>query len=87
MPNLFPQVSFESGSLQVNLITLITIATTVVIMIFLQLLVHKTRIGKAMRATSEDAGAAKLMGINTKMVIAVTFGLGSALAASRRGAI
>lgn len=81
MPNLFPQVSFESGSLQVNLITLITIATTVVIMIFLQLLVHKTRIGKAMRATSEDAGAAKLMGINTKMVIAVTFGLGSALAA------
>lgn len=49
MPNLFPQVNFEYGSLQVSLITLITVATTVVIMILLQLLVHKTRIGKAMQ--------------------------------------
>ena len=47
----------------------------------LQILVGKTKMGKAMRATSEDAEAAKLMGINTNSAIAFTFGVGSALAA------
>jgi branched-chain amino acid transport system permease protein len=43
--------------------------------------VHRTRIGKAMRATSFNLAVAKLMGINTNYVIAFTFALGSALAA------
>ena len=47
----------------------------------LQILVKKTRIGKAMRATSEDAGAAKLMGISSRNTIAFTFAVGSGLAA------
>ena len=47
----------------------------------LRLLVNKTKLGKAMRATSEDAGAAKLMGINTNSIVAFTFATGSALAA------
>jgi branched-chain amino acid transport system permease protein len=47
----------------------------------LQFIVHRTRIGKAMRATSYNLAVAKLMGINTDRVIAFTFALGSALAA------
>ena len=49
-------------------------------MVLLQYIIYITKIGKAMRATSEDAGAAKLMGINTNHTIAFTFGIGSALA-------
>ena len=50
-------------------------------MVLLQILVKKTRSGKAMRATSEDAGAAKLMGISSRNTIAFTFAVGSGLAA------
>ncbi len=71
----------ELGTLQISSNTLLNIGTSVVMMIALQLLVNKTKMGKAMRATSEDAGAAKLMGINTNSTIAITFGVGSALAA------
>ena len=60
--------------------TILNIVTSVIMMICLQLLVGRTRMGKAMRATSEDAGAAKLMGINTNHIIALTFAIGSALA-------
>lgn len=54
---------------------------SVVKMVLLQLLVNRTKVGKAMQATSEDAGAAKLMGINTNRIITFTFAVGSALAA------
>lgn len=49
--------------------TLINIVVSVLLMVGLQLLVRKTKIGKAMQATSEDTGAAKLMGINTNSVV------------------
>ena len=62
-------------------VSIITIVTTVVLMVLLQLLVKKTRLGKAMRAVSEDAGAAKLMGINTNSTVSWTFAIGSGLAA------
>lgn len=81
MPVLFPAVSYDLGSMQISSVTAINILTSVVLMVLLQLLVNKTKIGKAMRATSEDAGAAKLMGINTNITVAFTFGVGSALAA------
>lgn len=81
MPNFFPSASLDLGSMQVSSVTAINITTSVVLMVMLQLLVNKTKIGKAMRATSEDAGAAKLMGINTNITVAFTFGIGSALAA------
>ena len=82
MPVMFMNGMIGSpGGLQVNSATLLNIAVSVVMMICLQLLVNKTKIGKAMQATSEDAGAAKLMGINTNFIIAVTFAVGSALAA------
>ena len=49
-------------------------------MILLQFIVHKTKIGKAMRAVSHDTEAAKLMGINVDNTISATFAIGSALA-------
>lgn len=69
----------ELGGLQITNTTLINIIVSVIMMVMLQLLVNKTKIGKAMQATSEDAGAAKLMGINTSNIILITFAVGSAL--------
>ncbi len=60
---------------------LVTIITCIVIMIALSLFVNRTRMGKAMRACSEDKGAAQLMGINVNATISMTFAIGSALAA------
>lgn len=81
MPTLFPSTAIELGGLHITSSTLLNIAVSVVMMLGLQTLVARTRIGKAMRATSEDAGAAKLMGINTNHTVAFTFAVGSALAA------
>ncbi|MBQ6164505.1 MAG: branched-chain amino acid ABC transporter permease [Clostridia bacterium] len=58
-----------------------TIIVSVVIMVALTLFVNKTKPGKAMRAVSEDKGAAQLMGINVNGIISLTFAIGSALAA------
>ncbi|HJD24386.1 MAG TPA: branched-chain amino acid ABC transporter permease [Firmicutes bacterium] len=80
MSPLFGSDSFALGGLSVTSATLINIVVSVVMMVMLQLLVNKTKIGKAMQATSEDAGAAKLMGINTKRIILLTFAVGSILA-------
>ncbi len=60
---------------------IVTVVSCVVIMIALTLFVNHTRMGKAMRACSEDKGAAQLMGINVNRTISVTFAIGSALAA------
>ena len=59
---------------------LLTVAVTIVATIVLTLLVQKTRLGKAMRAVSEDMGAARLMGVNVNSTISFTFAVGSALA-------
>jgi branched-chain amino acid transport system permease protein len=61
---------------------LLIIIVAFVVMVGLEFIVHKTKIGKAMRATSFNLSVAKLMGINTDFVIAFTFALGSALAAA-----
>ncbi|AKX97986.1 branched-chain amino acid ABC transporter permease [Neomoorella thermoacetica] len=60
---------------------LLILAITIVMMIILQYIVHYTRAGKAMRAVSYDADAARLMGINVDNTISLTFALGSAFAA------
>ena len=80
-PSIFNYEPIVMGERQVSIVSLITIVTTVVLMVLLQLLVKKTRLGKAMRAVSEDAGAAKLMGINTNSTVSWTFAIGSWLAA------
>lgn len=61
-------------------IALLTVAVTIVATVVLTLLVQKTRLGKAMRAVSEDMGAARLMGVNVNSTISFTFAVGSALA-------
>lgn len=67
--------------LSISYTAIVTVAACVVIMIGLTLFTGKTKMGKAMRACSEDKGAAQLMGINVNTTISVTFAIGSALAA------
>ncbi len=73
--------SFNFLGVKIDSITILTLAVTAVIMIGLNLFINKTKMGKAMRAVSEDKGAAELMGISTDRTITVTFAIGSALAA------
>ena len=74
-------VKIFGGKLTVSYISLLTISACVVIMIALTLFVSKSKMGKAMRACSEDKAAAQLMGINVNATISATFAIGSALAA------
>ncbi len=76
-----PAVSFAGGTLTVTGESIVTIATCIVIMIVLTIFVNKTKPGRAMLAVSEDRGAAQLMGVNVNGTIALTFAIGSALAA------
>ena len=81
---IFPNVlrgSLNLGGLSIPFLTLITILTCIVIMVVLTLFINKTKTGRAMRACSEDKGAAALMGINVNRIISITFAIGSGLAA------
>ncbi|MBE6702220.1 MAG: branched-chain amino acid ABC transporter permease [Ruminococcaceae bacterium] len=69
------------GSLAISYGTIVTLAVTVVLMVALTVFVKYSKVGRAMVAVSEDRGAAQLMGINTNAIIAITFAIGSALAA------
>jgi len=71
---------FDIGNVKVPLLRIITIGSAFVLMILLWVLVNRTRMGKAMRATSYDREAAAMMGIDIDKVIVFTFVLGSALA-------
>ena len=85
-PKSYPAVvsgsaEFFGGELKVPYISLLTIVICLVIMLGLTTFVSKSKLGKAMRACSEDKGAAQLMGINVNRTISMTFAIGSALAA------
>ena len=73
--------SLFSGQLRITGETIVTVLANLVIMIALTLFTGKTKMGKAMRAVSEDRGAAELMGINVNATISMTFAIGSGLAA------
>ena len=77
----FAPIKLFNGQLTITGEVLLTVAASVVIMIGLTLFTGKTRMGKAMRAVSEDRDAAQLMGINVNRTISMTFAIGSALAA------
>ena len=72
--------TIQVGDVTLYFTAILTIAVTAVSTIVLNLLVQKTKLGKAMRAVSEDMGAARLMGINVNNTISFTFAVGSALA-------
>ena len=74
-------ISLADGALNVSGETIVTIVICVVIMVVLMTFIKKSKAGQAMRAVSEDKGAAQLMGINVNGTIALTFPIGSALAA------
>lgn len=76
-----PAVSLAGGALTISGETIVTILACIVIMIGLTLFINKSKAGQAMLAVSEDKGAAQLMGINVNGTIALTFAIGSALAA------
>lgn len=76
-----PSLTLFDGQLSISAVTIVTILACVVIMVGLTFFIKKTRAGQAMQAVSEDRGAAQLMGINVNATIALTFAIGSALAA------
>ncbi len=80
-PNMVTLPSLVIGDLQISSVALVTIAACIIIMIVLTLFTNKTKMGKAMRAVSEDKDAAQLMGINVNATISLTFAIGSGLAA------
>lgn len=73
--------SINIFNVNMSFITLVTLIVTAIAMICLTLFINKTKIGMAMRAVSEDRGAAELMGIDVNKTISLTFAIGSALAA------
>ncbi len=79
--SVVPSFFLEIGKLSISGLTLVTIVVSVIIMIALTVFIKKSKIGKAMRAVSEDKDAAELMGINVNSTISATFAIGSALAA------
>lgn len=78
--DVLPDKSLEIFGVSISSQSLFILGISVVLMIILQFIVHKTKIGKAMRAVSLDADAARLMGINVDNTISATFAIGSALA-------
>jgi branched-chain amino acid transport system permease protein len=86
-PRAFPQLLTNStyplfGNAAISKSQILIFAVSVALMVLLQFIVFKTKIGTAMRAVSFNLASAKLMGINTDFIIAFTFALGSALAAA-----
>ena len=81
-PPLFPVKMFNVGGLVISTNQLLVIFVATLLMIALQFIVQKTKIGTAMRAVSLNPKAAQLVGVNIDVVISFTFGLGSALAAA-----
>lgn len=80
-PNMITLPNLTIGGAQISGTAMVTIAANIVIMIALTLFTTYTKMGKAMRAVSEDKGAAQLMGINVNGTISLTFAIGSGLAA------
>lgn len=81
-PEIIPSKPLDVGGLSLDSQKIIVLAVAIILMVLLNLLVHYTKTGKAMRAVSYNLDAAKLMGINTDRIIALTFAVGSALAAA-----
>lgn len=80
LPELLTSYQLEVGGLIITAQQFFLLGVSVILMVLLQVLVQRTRAGKAMRAVSMDENAAALMGINVNHIISLTFAIGSALA-------
>ena len=79
-PQVLKRTIYHIGGVDINSIQMTILAISLILMVLLQVIVQKTKMGKAMRAVSVDPDAAQLMGINVNQTISFTFALGSALA-------
>ncbi len=80
-PQLFVNQAHQMGGAIINDIQLFIVIAAVCVMAGLMFVVHRTRLGRAMRAVAENQHAAQLMGVNVNRVVSITFMIGSALAA------
>jgi branched-chain amino acid transport system permease protein len=81
-PRPFTVTTYTIGGISFSTIQIIVFSVAIILLIVLNYLIQKTKIGMAMRAVSFDPQTASLMGINVDSVISFTFGIGSALAAA-----
>lgn len=85
-PRTFPAVLkaelYHVGGVIINSQQIIILAVSLALMVLLTYIVHRTKVGKAMRAVSFDTDAARLMGIDVDRIISITFAIGSGLAAA-----
>ena len=81
-PNPLPVVRWQLGEVTLELKELLIWGVAVGLMLALHFFVNRTRLGKAMRATFQDAETAALMGVNIKGIFTATFAIGSGLAAA-----
>ena len=81
-PGVFPSASFHAGGVIISSKDVTVFVVTIALVAALEFIVHRTRIGMAMRAVSFNPQAASLMGVNQGRIISITFGIGSALAAA-----
>lgn len=82
VPRVLPEHQWQLGGVVISSVQVLVMATVIVLVLVLQFVVYRTKVGKAMRAVSQDMDAARLMGIDVNRVISYTFALGSALAAA-----
>lgn len=80
-PQIMPKGTINLGGISIKYITVITLVVTAVCTAVLLFFINKTKLGKVMRAVSEDQGAAQLMGINVNTTVSLTFAIGSGLGA------
>ena len=81
-PEVLGSTSYQLGTLQISSLQIIILVVSALLMVGLEIMIHRSRLGKAMRACSQDIEAAALMGVNVNRVISATFAIGSALAAA-----
>ena len=81
-PGVLTERTYNWAGIIITNKDLLVLGTTVILVIFLQFIIYRTRTGKAMRAVSYDGQAAQLMGINVNYTVSITFFIGSALAAA-----
>lgn len=81
VPRPFEEVHWNLGGISITNIQVMVFVVVLVMLLFLQYLIYRTKVGMAMRTVSVDHNAARLMGVNVDNTISMTFAIGSAFAA------